>query len=52
MAARWDSEKKQWVFDDGNGSSTAVLAPPQVLDYAGEVAWANQQQRGDELKSA
>ena len=52
MAARWDSEKRQWVFDDDNGSSTAVLAPPQGLDYAGEVAWANQQQRGDELKSA
>ena len=52
MAARWDSEKRQWVFDDDNGSSTAVLAPPQGLDYAGEVAWANQQQREDELKSA
>ena len=52
MAARWDSEKRQWVFDDDNGSSTAVLAPPQGLDYAGEVAWANQQQQKDELKSA
>ena len=52
MAARWDSEKQQWVFDDGNGSSTAVLAPPQGLDYAGEVAWANQQQQTDELRSA
>ena len=52
MAARWDSEKRQWVFDDDNGSSTAVLAPPQGLDYAGEVAWANQQQQKDELRSA
>ena len=52
MAARWDSEKQQWVFDDGNGSSTAVLAPPQGLDYAGEVAWTNQQQQKEELRAA
>ena len=52
MAARWDPEKQQYVFDDGNGSSTAVLAPPQGLDYAGEVAWAYQQRQKDELRSA
>jgi hypothetical protein len=52
MAARWDSQKQQWVFDDEASASTAVMAPPQGLDYAGEVAWANQQQQKDELKTA
>lgn len=52
MAARWDSQKQQWVFDDEPSASTAVMAPPQGLDYAGEVAWANQQQQKDELRAA
>ena len=52
MAARWDSQKQQWVFDDETSAPTAVMAPPQGLDYAGEVAWANQQQQKDELKAA
>lgn len=53
MAARWDSQKQQWVWDDLEpGGSVAVATPPQGLDYAGRAAWQYEQQQKDELKTA
>lgn len=51
MAARWDSQKQQWVFDEPSSAATTVLAAPQGLDYAGELEWQYQQQQKNQLKT-